>query len=119
MESLDSDALDRIRLDRDAHRKPLFAFVDVLPGAAFLQSGDVSGNCLYRLTGLDFGGPVPVTTISSDAVMIVGRGFRSAHAKGGPAAADVVASAIDAAHAEILTAMKAPSDWRPPAGSCH
>jgi hypothetical protein len=54
-----------------------------------------------------------------DAVMILGRAFRDAHARGGPFAPDVLASAIDATRAAILTDMKSPGDRRPAGASCQ
>ena len=117
MESLDSALLSQIRLSADARGEPLYRFIDVRPGPDFPRAGD--GRCLYRLTALDFGGASPVTTVSVDAVMILGRTFRDAHARGGPFAPDVLASAIDATRAAILADMKSPGDWRPAGASCQ
>jgi hypothetical protein len=119
IESLDSDAMDRIRLKVDALGKPLYAFADVRPAVDFLRTGDGQGSCLYRLTALDFGGPVPVTTVSTDAVMVLGRAVRDAHGRGGPRAFDALTSAIGGAGAAILADMRSPADWRPAGTSCH
>jgi hypothetical protein len=118
-ETLDNAMVDRVRLAVDPLGKPLYRFIDVRPGTDFLKTGDGSGHCLYRLTALDFGGPSPVTTISVDAVMMLGRGFRDAHARGGPRAADALASAIDAAQTAILAETKSPAGWRPGGNSCQ
>ena len=119
METLGGALIDRIRGRRDAAGKPLFAFIDVDPGQDFWREGDGGGHCLYRLAALDFGGPSPITTVSVDAVMVLGRAFRDAHARGGPSAPDALASAIDSAHAAILTDMKSPPDWRPAGALCQ
>jgi hypothetical protein len=118
-ETLDSELITRIRLRADARGKPLYRFIDVRPEAEFSRIGDGEGHCLYRITGLDFGGPAPVTTVSVDAVMMLGRAFRDAHARGGPRAADALASAIDANQAAVLAETKSPGDWRPAATSCQ
>jgi hypothetical protein len=119
METLDSELIDRVRLMADTRGKPLYTFIDVRPGADFSWAGDGGGHCLYRLTALDFGGRSPVTTVSVDAVMLLGRAFRDAHARSGPPAAEALAFAIDAAQSAILADMKSPGDWRPVATSCQ
>jgi len=119
LESLDSDMIDRVRLKTDAHGKPLYAFLDIYPMPEFFRMGDGAGHCLYRLTALDFGGATPVTTVSVDAVMLLARGFRDGHAKGGPRASDALASAIDAAEPAILAEMRSQGDWRPAGTSCQ
>jgi hypothetical protein len=118
-ETLDSALIDRVRLATDARGNPLYKFIDIRPGPDFSRTGDGAGHCVYRLTALDFGGPSPVTTVSVDAVMVLGRGFRDAHARGGPRAADALASAIDATQAGILADTKSPSGWRPAGNSCQ
>jgi hypothetical protein len=115
VDTLDSEMIDRVLRAADAHRKPLFMFIDIRPQTEFFRIGDFEGNCLYRLTGLDFGDAVPVTTTSVDAVMVLGRAFHDAHAKG---VSDTLTSAIDTADAAILTAMNSPSDWHPAGASC-
>lgn len=119
VEPLDSDTIDRVRRRADGHGKPLFAFIDVRPGQQFFQIGDGDGHCLYRLTALDFGGAEPVATISLDAVMLLGRPFHEVHARGGPRAADVLASAIDAAQTEILADTRSPPAWQAAGTSCQ
>jgi hypothetical protein len=118
MATLDSELIDRVRLREDARGKPMYTFIDIRPGADFWRAGDGAGHCLYRLTALDFGGPAPVTTVSGDAVLMLGRGFRDTHARSGPLAADALASAIDASQAGILGDLKSPGDWRPAGTSC-
>lgn len=118
MDTLDSTLIDRVRLLADARGKPLYTFIDVRPGTDFFRAGD-GGHCLYRLTALDFGGASPVTTVSEDAVMMLGRTFRDAHARSGPHASDALSSAIDATQAAILTDMKSPIGWRPGGASCQ
>jgi len=119
VDSLDSDLINRVRFRTDSAGKPLYSFIDVRPGTAFLARGDGAGHCLYRLTALDFGGASPVTTISVDAVMILGRAFRDTHARSGPRASDALPLAIDQAQGAILTATKSPQGWRPAATSCQ
>jgi hypothetical protein len=119
LDTLDSDMINRVRLKADARGGPLFAFIDIRPGPEFFRAGDGGGHCLFRLTALDFGGAVPVTTVSEDAVMLLGRASRDVHAKGGPRASDALASAIDATGSAILADMKSPSDWRPAGTSCQ
>jgi hypothetical protein len=119
MEPLDSVTIDRVRRQLDPHGKPLYTFVDIRPGQVFFNIGDGGGHCLYRLTALDVGGAEPVTTVSLDAVMLLGRTSRDVHARGGPRAMDALASAIDAAETAILADTKSPSDWRPPGGTCQ
>jgi hypothetical protein len=118
METLDSALLDQVRMRRDARGKPLFTFIDVRPGQDLPRSGGGLGRCLYRLTALDFGGPAPFTTLSTDAVMVIGRTVRDAHARGGPRALDALVAAIDAARPAILADMRSPRDWRPAGNSC-
>jgi hypothetical protein len=93
--------------------------VEIRPPPELFRLGDGNGHCLYRLTALDFGGAEPVTTVSTDAVLMLGRVFRDAHARGGPRAADALASAVEASRAAILADMKSPGDWRPPTTSCQ
>ena len=119
VESLGDVLLDQLRLSTNARGEPLYRFVDIRPGPEFFRARDADGHCLYRSTALDFGGAAPVTTVSVDAVMILGRGYRQAHARGGPFAPDALASAIDATRAAILTDMKSPGDWRPAGTSCQ
>jgi hypothetical protein len=119
METFDSELLDRVRTTGDGRGKPLYTFIDVRPGTEFSRTGDGGGHCLYRLTALDFGGPLPVATVSVDAVLMLGRTFHDAHARGGPPASEVLATAIDAARAGILADLKSPGDWRPVATSCQ
>jgi hypothetical protein len=116
---LTGDLIGRARLRRDARGTPLYNFIDVRPPPELFRMSDGSGHCLYRLTALDFGGPEPVTTVSTDAVLMLGRAFRDSHARGGPRAADVLASAIEASRAAILAEMRSPGDWRPAANSCQ
>jgi hypothetical protein len=119
VETLDSDLIDRVRLKTDARGAPLYKFVDVHPASAFFRAGDEAGHCLYRLAALDFGGSVPVTTVSVDAVMVLGRAFRDVHARGGPRVSDSLLSAIDSSRAAILSGMKSPTGWRPASLPCH
>jgi hypothetical protein len=119
MASLADRLIDRVRLAVDARGKPLYKFIDVRPPPELFRTGDGNGRCLYRLTALDFGGAEPVTTVSTDAVLMLGRRFHDAHARGGPPAADALASAIEASRAAILADMKSPPDWRPAATSCQ
>jgi hypothetical protein len=119
MESLAGELIDRARLKTDAHGQPLYRFIDVRPGPEVFRAGDGGGHCLYRLTALDFGGPEPVTTVSTDAVLMLARISRDAHARGGPRAVDALASAIEATRGAILADMKSPGDWRPPNTSCQ
>jgi hypothetical protein len=119
METLGGALIDRIRMKTDPAGKPLYTFIDIHPGPDFWREGDGGGHCLYRVAAVDFGGSAPVTTLSVDAVMVLGRAFRDAHARGGPKAPDALASAIDVTQAAILTDMKSPSDWRPAATSCQ
>jgi hypothetical protein len=118
IETLNGDLLDRVRVKLDPAGKPLYRFVDVRPGPEFLRTGDGLGQCLYRLTAMDFGGRNPVTTISVDAVMVLGQSFRDAHAKSGPRAGDALTSAIAATQNSVLADMKSPRDWRPVIASC-
>jgi hypothetical protein len=119
VDTLDSAMIDKVRTRTDAHGRPLFTFIDIRPPQTFFRDDDGFGHCLYRLTALDFGGTTPVTTISLDAVMVLGRAFRDAHAKGGPRMEDVMTSAIDAAEPAILAAIKSPTYWRPAGASCQ
>jgi len=119
LDTLDSEMIDQVRLRVDPRGKPLYAFIDIRPGQEFFRNGDGAGHCLYRLTALDFGVGLPVTTVSEDAVMLVARSSRDNHAKGGPRVADALAGAIDGAAAAILADMKSPSDWRPVGTSCQ
>jgi hypothetical protein len=117
VESLDSPLINQVRMSTDARGEPLYKFIDVRPGTNLPRADD--GRCVYRLTALDFGGTAPVTTVSVDAVMILGRAFRGVHARGGPLAPDALASAIDATRAAILADMKSSADWRPAGSSCQ
>jgi hypothetical protein len=119
LDTLDSDMIDRVRLKSDAHGKALYAFIDIRPVPEFFRNGDGAGHCLYRLTALDFGDAVSVATISVDAVMILARSSRDAHAKSGPRASDALAAAIGVMEPAILADMKSPSDWRPVGTSCQ
>jgi hypothetical protein len=119
LDTLDSDLIDRVRVKLDAHGKPLYTFIDIRPGPELFRIGDGAGHCLFRLTALDFGGRVPVTTVSEDAVMILARAARDAHAKGGPRVSDALATAIDAVEPAILADMKSPGDWRPVGTACQ
>ena len=119
VESLDSDVIDRVRLKRDASGKPTYRFIDIRPVPEFFRIGDMGHHCLYRVAALDYGGAAPVTTVSLDAVMALVRTFRDAHARGGPRAADALASAIDNAQPAILADMKSSPDWRPAGTSCQ
>ena len=118
MGSLDDALINRVRLRTDTRGKPVYAFIDVRAGSDFFRVSDGAGHCLYRVTALDFGGPTPVTTVSVDAVLLLGRGFREAHARSGPVAWDALASAIDATQTLILAALKSPADWRPAGAAC-
>jgi hypothetical protein len=108
-----SGLINRIRTMNDGRGRPLFEFVDVR------IAGDSGAPCVWRAAALDFGGAAPVTTLSTDAVLILGTGFRDAHARGGPPAADALAAAIDAASAAILAETRSPRDWRGAGASCH
>jgi len=119
MAPLTDDLIDRVRLRVDARGKPLYNFIDVRPPPELFRIGDGNGHCVYRLTALDFGGPEPVTTVSTDAVLMLGRTFHDSHARGGPRAADALNSAIEGSRAAILADMKSPGDWRPAATSCQ
>ena len=119
MESLDSALLNQVRPRADARGEPLFRFIDIQPGTELTRIGDSAGHCLYRLTALDFGGTSPVATVSVDVVMILGRGFREAHARSGPFAPVAMASAIDVTRAGVLADTKSPGDWRPANTSCQ
>lgn len=119
LDTLDSDLIDRVRRTVDAHGKPLYTFIDIRPPPEFFHIGDGAGHCLYRLTALDFGGAMPVTTVSEDAVMILARASRDAHAKSGPRASDAISAAIDAVDPAILADLKSPSDWRPVNTACQ
>jgi hypothetical protein len=119
VEPLDSDMISRARRITDNHGKRLYSFIDIRPPPEFFHTGDGAGHCLYRLTALDLGGSEAVTTVSLDAVMLIGRTFHDAHARGGPRAADALASAIDAAEIAILADTKSPPDWRAAGTSCQ
>jgi hypothetical protein len=119
LESMGGDLIDRVRMKTDANGKPLYRFIDVRPAQELSRLGDGTGHCLYRLTALDFGGATPVTTVSTDAVMVLSRTSRDVHARSGPRAADALASAIDASQAAILMDMKSPADWRSASTSCQ
>lgn len=119
VEPLGSPLLDRVRRAADAHGKPLYTFLDINPAPELFRISDGAGHCLYRLTGLDFGGAAPVTTVSLDAVLILGRTFRGTHARGGPGAADALTDAIDASREAILADTASPGDWRPTGSSCQ
>ena len=119
VEPLDSDVINRVRRRMDTHGKPIYSFIDIRPPPAFFLTGDGGGHCLYRLAALDFGGAEPVTTVSLDAVMLIGHTFHDVHAGGGPRASDALASAIDAAQTAILADTKSPPDWRPAGTSCQ
>jgi hypothetical protein len=119
VEPLDSEMIERLRRRLDAQGKPLYTFIDIRPVQAFFNIGDGGGRCLYRLTALDVGGAEPVTTVSLDAVMLLGRTSRDVHARGGPRAMDALVSAIDAAGPAILADTKSPPDWRPVGGTCQ
>jgi hypothetical protein len=119
LDTLDSDMIDRVRLKSDARGKPLYTFIDIRPTPEFFRIGDGGGHCLYRLTALDFGEGIPVTTVSVDAVMVLGHAFHDAHARSGPRAFDAIASAIDVVEPAVLADMKSPGDWRPVGTSCQ
>jgi hypothetical protein len=119
LDTLDSDLINRVRMTVDAHGKPFYSFIDIRPQPEFFRTGDGAGHCLYRLTALDFGGAVPVTTVSEDMVMILARASRDNHAKSGPRASDALSAAIDAVEPAILADMKSPSDWRPVGAACQ
>jgi hypothetical protein len=119
LDTLDSELIDRVRMRADARGKPLYAFIDIRPQQEFFRTADGAGHCLYRLTALDFGGSASVTTVSEDAVMILARASRDAHAKGGPRASDALSAAIDAMQPAILSDLKSPSDWRSVGAACQ
>jgi hypothetical protein len=119
VEPLNSDMIDHVRRRIDAHGVPLYTFLDIRPQPEFFRIGDGSGHCIYRLTALDFGGAEPVTTVSLDAVMLIGRSYHDAHARGGPGVAETLASAIDAAQSAILAATKSPAEWHGADTSCQ
>lgn len=108
---LDGSLTHRTRTALDVNRRPLYALLDVRVGPR--------ANCLYRVTGVDLGGPAPFTTVSEDAVMVLGRGYREAHAKGGPAVPDALAFAIAGAQDAIRADMHVAPGWRPGPASCH
>lgn len=116
---LDSALIDQVRRAIDAHGKALYAVADVRAGAAAMRLGDGEGHCLYRVAALDFGVAAPITTISVDAVMVLGRGFRDLHARGGPPVRDTLATAIEMEQEAFVTDTKSPPGWRPVGGSCH
>ncbi len=93
--------------------------IAIHPAPGLFRLGDAEGHCMYRNVALDFGGKSPVTTVSVDAVLILGPGARDAHAKGGPRAAAALAAAIEAARPTILTSTRSPTDWRPTITPCH
>lgn len=119
VEPLDSDMINRVRRRMDTRGKPLYSFIDIRPPPEFFRTGDGGGHCLYRLAALDFGGTEPVTTVSLDAVMLIGHLLHDTHARGGPRASDALASAIDAARDALLADTKSPPDWRPAGTSCQ
>ncbi len=120
MESLDSELLDRIRTTGDARGKPLYTFIDVRTGPEFSRIGDGGGHSLVSdKRASDSAALLPIATVSVDAVLMLGRTFHDAHARGGPPASQVLATAIDAARVAILADLKSPADWRPVATSCQ
>jgi hypothetical protein len=119
VEPLDGELIDRVRRRADAHGNALYKFIDIRPVQGFFRIADGGGHCLYRLTALDFGGDDTVATVSLDAVMLLGRGFRDAHARGGPRVTDALVSAIDATQTAILADTKSPPDWRPAGTACQ
>jgi hypothetical protein len=118
VEPLDSDMIDRVRLQRDKQGKPLYTFIDIRPPPEFFHIADGGGHCLYRQAALDFGAGDPVTTVSLDSIMVLARGFGQTHARGGPRASDALATAIETARGAILADMNSPPDWRPAGASC-
>ena len=94
-------------------------FANIHPGAELFRFSDGQGHCLYRNVALDFGGKSPITTVSVEAVLLLGRGFRDARARGGPRAADALAGAIEQSQAGLLSDTKSPADWRPGTGACN
>jgi hypothetical protein len=119
VEPLDSDVISRVRRRVDTNGKPIYVFVDIRPPPEFFHTGDGAGHCLYRHAALDLGDAEPVTTVSLDAVMVIGHTFHDAHARGGSRVADALASAIDTAQTAILAGTKSPPDWRPAGTSCQ
>ncbi|MSP02488.1 MAG: hypothetical protein EXR07_15770 [Acetobacteraceae bacterium] len=113
VETLGGDLIGRVR------GNPRHAFLELRPSQAFFRAGDGKGHCLYRTAALDFGTGPPLTTVSVDAVMILGGTFRAVHAKGGPEAATALTAAIEPARAAILSVTKSPPGWRPAASSCQ
>lgn len=119
VEPLAADIVGRVRSKLDDKGRPSYRFINIFPGKSMFRTGDGRGHCLYRPAGLDFGGGVTVTTISMDTIAILARGFRDVHARGGPAAGDAVAIAIDRTRDTMLSAAQTQRDWRPAAGSCQ
>ena len=95
---------------RDVNGGPRYAIIDARMGGL---------PCFYRHAALDFGGPRPVATMSEDAVLVLGRGFRDAHARGGPPVSAVLPSAIEAARDTIQSTMNVAREWRAAGDSCH
>ena len=107
---LNGGLMARLRSAIGANGRPLYTVLDLR----------MSGMpCVYRPALLEFGAGGTVTTLSADAVLVLGQGFRAAHARGGPPVGDVLAPALDGVRDAIQTAMAVPRDWRPAATSCH
>ena len=119
VEAPDGDWVERIRRMTTSAGKPLYGFLDIHPAVAFFQEDDGKGHCLYRRTGLDVGGTAPVTTVATDVVMVLAAKSRDMRAAGGPRVADVLAAALEATRAGILTDMRVPRDWRPAGVACR
>jgi hypothetical protein len=107
---LNGGLMARLRTAAGANGRPLYGVID-------LRMANVP--CVYRPAMLEFSATKTLATLSADAVLVLGRSFRAAHARGGPPAGDVLVSALDSARETIQTAMAVPRDWRPAATSCH
>jgi len=116
MDAPGSPLIDQIGSDKDAKGNRVFQFGDMRPNRAFYAIKDWSGRPMYQEAVVTPGTFRSTKSVSVDAGMIVGNGFREDRAKNGPKAVDALAAAIDRAQAAIYADTKTPRDWTPAAG---
>ena len=103
---------EAIKEDVDEHKRPVFKFLSVNPPVNFFGTRDWTNNLMYqpeKLTRKRFGG---IRTISTDAILIVGKAWWRRDATTRDLAAQL-GRAIRTVEPAMRAATQAPTNWVP------
>jgi TRAP-type uncharacterized transport system substrate-binding protein len=113
MDARNSDMIDQsIKAQVDDRGRPIFKFLTIDAPAKFFAEADWTGKKMYQPEALTHGWFSGISTISVDAVFIIGKSWWRKDAAT-RAAVEQIGKAIDTANAAIRAATLTPSDWLP------